>query len=421
MGDLTEFTEKESEIVTAIMAYHKKRGDSEKPRRYLGASILGTECSRALWYAFRLCIKPDFSGRLYRLFETGQLEEARFVTELRAIGIEVHEVGEDGKQFGISEVAGHFKGHMDGVALGVPEAPKTWHVLEFKTHNDKSFTDLKKKCVKLAKPSHYVQMMVYMGSSRLTRALYLAKNKDTEEIYAERVRYDAQEYARYIEKARRIITSITPPERITDRPDDFRCRFCDAKELCWGQSETKAVPLAHHSCRSCCHATPVVEGEGDGVWRCEFHGREISFDEQLEGCEKHLCLPDLIHFAKTVDAGKDWIEFENKDGARWHHGEGHFTTRQLMAGRGPMDGCAPSDFWTQGLLPLHEAYPMEDSRVLFEGTKQACWDYCAGAFGSCLITRQEQHSGFTAYELDGIYCVCVSDDGKNAMVLKGVE
>jgi len=418
MGNLEEFMSEESQVVTRIMAYHKERGDSEAPRNYLGASILGTDCSRALWYAFRLCVKPDFSGRLYRLFETGQLEEARFVNELRSIGCEVHEVGEDGKQFGISEVAGHLKGHMDGVALGIPEAPKTWHVLEFKTHNDKSFAELTKKGVKLAKPSHYVQMMVYMGSSKLTRALYLAKNKDTDELYAERVRYNAQEYAKFIEKGRRVIASIAPPERIADRPDDFRCRFCDAKELCWGQSETKAVPVSMITCRSCCHATPVTDGDGDAVWRCEYHKKELSFAEQLSGCDKHIFLPDLVHFAKAVDAGKDWIEFENKDGVRWNHHAEAFSSQQLASSRGPMD-CVKAE--EEELLPLHEAYPYGDSRILVEGTKEECFAYVAEKLGDCILDREEKHNGFVAYEIGGKYCVCVTDDGQRAIVMEGVE
>jgi hypothetical protein len=44
----------------------------------------------------------------------------------------------------VRDEAGHFGGSMDAVALGIPEAPKTWHLCEFKTHNAKSFADLQK-------------------------------------------------------------------------------------------------------------------------------------------------------------------------------------------------------------------------------------------------------------------------------------
>ena len=48
------------------------------------------------------------------------------------------------------------------MALGLLEAPKTWHVAEFKTHSAKSFAELVAKGVVLAKPQHAAQMQVYM-------------------------------------------------------------------------------------------------------------------------------------------------------------------------------------------------------------------------------------------------------------------
>ena len=158
MTDLTQYIPEQSKTVAAIFAHHKKTGDAEPVRGYLGASIIGHHCERYLWYCFRQCCKPDFSGRMYRLFETGDLEEPRFIRELRAIGCTVHDTDENGEQFEVSAFGGHFSGHMDGCALGIPEAPKTWHVLEFKTHNAKSFRGLVKKGVKESKPQHYAQI-----------------------------------------------------------------------------------------------------------------------------------------------------------------------------------------------------------------------------------------------------------------------
>ena len=50
-------------------------------RQHLGASLIGTECQRKLWYGFRFCSSPNFSGRLLRLFQTGFKEEARIIDE----------------------------------------------------------------------------------------------------------------------------------------------------------------------------------------------------------------------------------------------------------------------------------------------------------------------------------------------------
>lgn len=183
MGDLSFTAKEESATVAAIYAWHKAKGDAEPQRGYLGASIIGHDCDRYLWYTFRACVKRDFSGRIYRLFQTGNLAESRFVAELEGIGCEVVSHDEAGKQIEVLAIGGHFSGHLDGMALGVPEAPKSWHVCEFKTHNDKSFGALQKAGVQKSKPLHYAQMMVYMGLTKVDRALYLAMNKDTDEIY----------------------------------------------------------------------------------------------------------------------------------------------------------------------------------------------------------------------------------------------
>ena len=52
-------------------AYEKDSGDGF--RAHLGASIIGKECERALWYDFRWVTQAKLPGRLLRLFETGQL------------------------------------------------------------------------------------------------------------------------------------------------------------------------------------------------------------------------------------------------------------------------------------------------------------------------------------------------------------
>jgi peptide/nickel transport system permease protein len=99
MGNISAVAPQETLTVQKIYEWHKKRGDQQESRGYLGASSIGKECERYLWYCFRVIGgKPSHDGRLYRLFETGNLAESRFLAELRGIGCEVHEVGEDKKQ-----------------------------------------------------------------------------------------------------------------------------------------------------------------------------------------------------------------------------------------------------------------------------------------------------------------------------------
>ena len=153
----------------AIFAAYEADAD-DGFRAHLGASLIGRECERALWYGFRWTTRLRHPGRMLRLFETGQREEARLVANLRRIGATVLEVDpETGRQFQVAAHGGHFGGSIDGLALGLPEAPKTWHVLEFKTHSRKSFTALAAKGVEESKPQHFAQMQVYLYLGGLSR------------------------------------------------------------------------------------------------------------------------------------------------------------------------------------------------------------------------------------------------------------
>lgn len=320
-----------SQTVQAIYSWWA--GKLEHPRAYLGGSVIGQECERRLWYAFRWCQPPgqEFDGRMRRLFDRGHREEAVFVAELRGIGCQVHDVDPStGQQFRFKAVGGHFGGGIDAVALGVPEAPKTWHLVEMKTHNAKSFAALVKDGVAKAKPEHYAQMQVYMHLASLTRALYLAVNKDTDELHAERIRYSEAEALALMEKAQRVIFLAEPPTRLNEDPAFFKCKFCPASPVCHG---TALPPV---SCRTCLHATP--EPDGDGRWSCARFGCDVTTETQRaagEQCPDHRYIPALLaRWGEAVDASEaeNWVEYRAPDGLTFRNGPwgpGSYTSREL--------------------------------------------------------------------------------------------
>jgi hypothetical protein len=287
-------------------AYEANSEDGFRP--HLGASLIGNECERALFYTFRWATVERHDGRLLRLFQTGHLAEHRFVADLRSIGCEVQEVNpETGKQWSVSAVGGHFGGSMDGVVLGVPESPKVWHLCEMKTHSSKSFADLKKKGVRESKPLHWSQMQVYLNLGGLTRALYVAVNKDNDELYAERVRIDKDEGVRLVAKADRVIRATVAPPRIAFSQDHFRCKFCPHHKVCWGED----APPRH--CRSCVFSEAV-----EGGWRCGKTAKSLSVAEQKAGCPDHRYSPTWIPGEQT-DAAEDgsFISYKLADGGEW--------------------------------------------------------------------------------------------------------
>ena len=313
-----------STVAAIYRGYEERRG--EELRAHLGASLIGHPCSRALWYGFRWALNKDFDGRMLRLFETGQREEERLIRDLRRIGVEVSAFDADGNQWRVSAHGGHFGGSMDGCAVNIPEAPKTWHVLEFKTHNLKSFTDLQAKGVMEAKPMHYAQMQVYMELTGMTRALYLAVCKNDDQIHAERVEHDPVAAAKLLAKAERIIFSDEPPARISDNPGWWECKFCDYHPVCHGE----AVALVN--CRTCAHVTAAR----DGTWRCETdHTDEpITVEEQRHGCHLHRYNPHLLaNVAEYLGGnGKDAEYRDRKTGKVFWNGDGTsgLTSRQIQ-------------------------------------------------------------------------------------------
>lgn len=280
----------------------------------LGISVgeIGTECDRALFYAFRWASQPEkFDGRMLRLFDTGNREEDRLVEDLQRIGIEVW-----GQQDKIRLAAGHIRGKCDGIGLGIPEAPKTVHLLEFKSTNEKGMKELQKKRCKEAKPLHYGQCQIGMHAFGLTRALYLAVCKNTDTLYAERIEYDAAYCLRQIARVERIVQAHEPPSRISDNPDFFGCRFCKHHAVC----HEGAWPRVH--CRSCLHSTPEMSGDGDRPhWSCARWGKPLSIDEQKAGCPAHLHLPGLVP-GELVDSDEEdeTVTYRLHNGRIWVDG-----------------------------------------------------------------------------------------------------
>lgn len=242
-------------IPTAGDAYSTK----EDPYRdHLGASLIGKECARELWYSFRWFSQQQFEGRILRLFNRGHLEEPRFVALLKMIGCQVWQFTEDGKQFRIHGHNGHFGGSLDAVILGIPEMPDEPVLGEFKTHSSKSFEKLKADGVLKAKWEHFIQMQIYMGKMNLRWALYLAVNKNDDDIYGELIQFDQLQYQRYLDRSISIVDSRTPPPRINENPSWFKCKFCNVREIC----HEKAEPAKN--CRTCKWSSPTINSE----WLC---------------------------------------------------------------------------------------------------------------------------------------------------------
>ncbi len=255
--DLTNLKEK---IEDALDDWSVKTYKQE-PRNHLGISEIGDDCKRKLFYKFRWMGFETFDGRMLRLLTRGHREEEKYVNYLKGIGFKIFRHDENGKQFRVSGVMGHYGGSCDGVGIS------PWHldvpmILEFKTHNTKSFVGYIADGLQKAKPQHYDQMSGYGQKLKIEYGLYFPENKNDDDIKVTPIKLDWNRGIALEKKAEEIITAVEPPPKISENPAFYKCQYCFARQMC----HYGAIP--QKNCRSCknCKATE------NASWTCSKFG-----------------------------------------------------------------------------------------------------------------------------------------------------
>ena len=263
-------------------------------RSHLGASLIGRECKRYLWYVFRWCLHEKTTGRQQRLFNRGHREEARFIEWLEGIGFKVwfenrdeapNEKGEY-PQYRISDVMGHFGGSLDGIAIlperyGIEEPV----LLEFKTNGTGAgFNKLTDDGMPIAKPEHFAQTSTYGKKYNFRYCVYLNINKNDDSLHIEVVKLNHNLGEQMIMKAEQIIMSQTAPARLSDNPTFHKCGYCHMKEVCHKGAVVEV------NCRSCAFARPVENAE----WFCEVHNGNIPKDFIAKACPSYKAITQNV-------------------------------------------------------------------------------------------------------------------------------
>lgn len=321
MADLKPYV---MQTVTAVfnrraeLAARKKRGSFK-----LGPSQFN-ECHRRMWYSFRWVAVPKFEGRMLKLFDRGNREEENMVNDLRDLGLTVKDTDPTtGYQYLFRHpTIGHAGGYSDGLVIGLQALPSKWHILELKTHNAKKFKELQKKGVMKGFPEHFSQANQYMhwsiGTANETdRAFYFAVNKNDDDLYEERLRYNRQIAVEWDIALRNIIFSNTPPPRLSENPSFYKCEWCTFYEECHQRKIPKLI-----NCRNCVHSVPEDLPDSE-QWICTKHNIYIDKKLQEAGCHSHLFIPALVPF-EPIKGSKsgNWVEYAKEDGRTFKNGQG---------------------------------------------------------------------------------------------------
>lgn len=254
-----------SKILADIDDYTAKIYD-DGFRWHLGASKIGNECKRALWYSFRWIGGKTTSGRMQRLFNRGHLEEKRHAEWLRGIGFTVWTHDEsitksDGTHPQL-RITNKCKGHLGGSLDGIVSFPERYNIpgyaiLESKTSGTGAkFNEVMNKPMQIAKPEHYIQNSIYGYSYDIKHVLYLCANKNDDSLAIKIEKLDFKLAKDMEVKADSIIFSQTPPAKISPNPSFFQCKsLCEFIDVCHAQKPTQV------NCRSCVKCSAVDNAE----------------------------------------------------------------------------------------------------------------------------------------------------------------
>ncbi len=206
----------------------------------IGFGEIGHECSRYLWYKINTDVPETFKYDTLRIFRNGYVDEDAMAADLRRVpGLELftNDPERGGKQYKCDALDGRLTGRLDGVILGLIQAPKTPHIWEHKSVNDKKFDELiKLQDLKKWDIKYYAQAQSNMLHAGLDRHYLTCSTPGLRRVTSIRTELEVEYAQALVEKAKRIIQATDPPERIGG-PDWYQCRYCRFHDICHGENK----------------------------------------------------------------------------------------------------------------------------------------------------------------------------------------
>lgn len=200
--------------------------DTDDVRNYIGASIIGSDCLRQIWYEFKGTKAEKVPTKTRRTWDIGKTIEGLIVQWLVSAGVKINRTHQT---FHAKDLP-LFRGHFDGVITIV----KKKAILEIKTAKDASFKIFAKKGVKVWNVQYYAQIQAYMGMSGIHSTYILVLNKDNSDLSDELVLFDPEFYESLEAKALMISTAVVSPPKINGSPLWWQCKQCKFNKVCHG-------------------------------------------------------------------------------------------------------------------------------------------------------------------------------------------
>jgi hypothetical protein len=303
----------------------QRKDQQSTPRGYLGMSGM-YECTRQVWYAWRMVKRIGFDAATLKRFASGHADEDVFAARLKKVaGIDLITADPaTGRQIGHRDISEHFRGHQDGQIRGLRDDPHNWYVWEHKSVNERSFRKFQRDIDKWGEEhalrewnlTYFNQAQLYMYYSGVWRHYLTATTPGCRDDMKCITLYQPEVANALVEKAEEVIFSTDRPAPISTVPEKaFSCKFCGYKDFCTDKE------YVARNCRTCLHSEPSTDG--DAVWKCNKHNKKINIHEQLRGCPDQRFLPSLVPHDVTFadDTGEDLkVMYRTADGGEWIDG-----------------------------------------------------------------------------------------------------
>jgi hypothetical protein len=221
-------------INAAIEQASLNKHADDQVRGYLGASLIGDECSRKI--QFEWLTAATFSARLRSIFARGHYFEIESRQQLVEAGFRFAPV----EGLGFIAVGGLMAGHADGIILRAPanvvldlDVPALW---EPKALNAKNYRAVERDGLAKVFPRYAAQVALYQNFLNvLNPALVTVVNADTCERLHFTIEFDARWAQEASDRAVQVIEAtrageLLPP--LDPSRQDFRCKMCGHLERC---------------------------------------------------------------------------------------------------------------------------------------------------------------------------------------------
>lgn len=212
--------------ITKINEYYETK---HKERKGLGLSQIGHPCKKWIWLKYNNHPSKTPSGRVLRLFKLGEIIEEELKKDLLRCGYNVFNAQKEIK-FEYDDIC--LTGHIDGIIEGLRESGQL-HLLECKSMADKYFKKVVKEGYENYNPQYKAQIHAYMLGLKIKNAFVTVYNKNTSELYQERIKLKKDWILDVISDVFSVIKSKNIPERMCPNKMWWESKICNYRKECF--------------------------------------------------------------------------------------------------------------------------------------------------------------------------------------------